>query len=74
MNGFLLVQSASKTKYHLLTVNFIGQNFLNLLVVGIGLFAIFMLFGHDFVPCVVTQTLHSGVLNFLHTLSYCQNA
>jgi len=72
INGFVLIQSAGTTKYHYLTVNFISQNLLNIIVFGVGIFAIFMLFGHDFVPCLVNHTLKTGLQNFISNLDYCR--
>ncbi len=71
LNFLVILKSASRKRYNLLTVNFITQNFFNLAVLFLGLGAIFILFAHDFIPCMVHQTFQKGLLNFIPNLNYC---
>ncbi|MBI3485526.1 hypothetical protein HY025_01125 [Candidatus Daviesbacteria bacterium] len=72
LNFLVVFQSVSKKHQHILTVSFISQNIFNLASLMLGLFAIFMLFGHDLFPCIVHQTFQKGLLNFIPNLNYCR--
>lgn len=72
MNSLVIAQEVEKRKFKVLTISFLGQNFFNLMILLAGLSAIFILFGHDFVPCLVNRTFQRGLLSLIPTINYCR--
>lgn len=72
MNALVITQEVEKRKYKIISISFIGQNFFNLVILMVGLSAIFILFGHDLVPCIINRTFHSGFLKLIPNFNYCR--
>jgi hypothetical protein len=50
------------------------MNPLAFLIIGIGLFCLLIVYGHDFVPCMVHGIFNGGLFHFPQLLSFCGKA
>lgn len=54
------------------TISIITSNTPAFLVLGIGLFCLFMIYGHDIIPCTIHGILRKGFTDFFNILNYCR--
>ncbi len=64
----------NKREHKVISLEFIAEQFPNILLVLLGIVPFFLLLGHDYVPCVLNHFFHSGLLKLPQFLSSCRNA
>ena len=73
LNIIPIINSLQRTK-KLTLKTFFFANPLAFLILALGLFCLLIVYGHDFVPCMVHGIINGGLFHFSQMFSFCRNA